>query len=79
MTLTIKEFKRFVMGIPEEFDAEELSYVDFSYADSLQCGLNSGSPRGGGVIITEWGEDRHVYWDWEKDSNEPLKAIPVRK
>ena len=64
MTLTVKEFKRFVAEIPETFDDAQLTYVDFSYADSLQCGLTAGND----VTIMEWGEYQHIYWEQTNDN-----------
>lgn len=74
--MTIKEFKKFVAEIPEEFDDVELAYVDFSYADSLQVGFQKYENGYQDAIITDWGGDKHIYWKQHNDN--VIKSIPVR-
>ena len=55
--MNVKEFKRFIANIPEEFDEDALDFVEVSYHfDSLQCKEDKGR-----VTISWWGGEEHVY------------------
>lgn len=81
-SITVREFKRFIREIPEQFDEAELDYCDFSHCDSLQFTAekfpNKEYPRAPAratFTISEWGEKDHVYKI--AGQKNPVKTIPI--